>query len=92
MLRALWSNKYQFYSLWFDPTKLEPTINLAQDKQANHYTSDAIGKIMNICISNISENGINSRKKPYSSTSDLKYMCLNPNFSGGMFSHPVQTL
>jgi hypothetical protein len=49
MLRALCSNKYQFYSLWFDPTRLEQTINLTQDKQANHYTSDAIGKIMNIC-------------------------------------------
>jgi hypothetical protein len=31
-------------NLWFDPTRLEPTIYRTQGKHANHYATDAVGK------------------------------------------------
>ena len=43
MMRAYQrSNKYQFYSLWFDTIGLEPTIYRIRGEQANYYTTDAI--------------------------------------------------
>ena len=36
------SNKYQFYSLWSDMIRLEPTICRTRDEHANHYTTDAV--------------------------------------------------
>jgi len=42
MLRAKRrSNKYQFYSLWFDPTEAR-TQDLPHSRRANHYTTDAV--------------------------------------------------
>ena len=36
------SNKYKFYSLWFDPTRAQ-TYNLPYLRRAsNHYTTDAV--------------------------------------------------
>jgi hypothetical protein len=45
MLRALQkSNKYQFHSLWFDPTRFEPTIYRTWGEHANHYATDAVAR------------------------------------------------
>jgi len=40
----LTSSKYQWYSIWFDPTRpvLEPTINHTQAKIAIYYTTDPV--------------------------------------------------
>jgi hypothetical protein len=38
-------NNYQFYSLWFDPTGLEPTIYRTRGEHTNHYTTDAVIEI-----------------------------------------------
>ena len=35
------SSKYQFYSLWLGPTRLEHTIYRSRDDHATHYTSNA---------------------------------------------------
>jgi hypothetical protein len=44
MLRAQrLSNKYQYYSVWFDPT-----FSLTQGEQAKHYTIDTVGFIVSI--------------------------------------------
>ena len=41
MLHAQWrSNKYQFYSLWFDPIGLEPMIYHTRGEHFNHNTTD----------------------------------------------------
>ena len=43
MLRAeLKSNKYQFYSVWFDPTVARPTIYCIRGEHGNYYTDDAV--------------------------------------------------
>ena len=36
------SNKYQFYSLWFDPIGLKPTIYRTWDEHTNHNTTDVV--------------------------------------------------
>jgi hypothetical protein len=35
-------SKYKFYSFWFDPTGLEPTIYRTRSEDAKRYTSDMI--------------------------------------------------
>ena len=43
MLRARWgSNKYQFYSLWFDPTGVRTQIYNTRGEHANYYATDAV--------------------------------------------------
>jgi hypothetical protein len=43
MLRAQRrSNTYQFYSLWFDPTGVEPTIYRIRGEHTNHYDNNAV--------------------------------------------------
>jgi hypothetical protein len=44
------SNKYQFYSLWFD--LIEPTIYRTWGKYANHYTIDVV-KFVTKCLYNV---------------------------------------
>ena len=39
------SIKYQFHSLWFDPTGIEPTIQHTRGEHANHYTNDAVSEV-----------------------------------------------
>jgi hypothetical protein len=40
------SNKYQFYSLWFDPTGFELTIYRTRIEHINNYTTDAVDNVM----------------------------------------------
>ena len=45
MLRAQRkSNKYQFYSLWFDPIRARTHDLRTRGEQANHYTSEAVNR------------------------------------------------
>ena len=49
MLRAyLWSNKYQFHSLWFDPIGARTHDNTALESSTltNHYITDANGLLL----------------------------------------------
>ena len=51
MLCAQWrSNKYQFYSLWFDLIGLELTIYRTRGEHANHYVNDAVNTGFDILI------------------------------------------
>jgi len=36
------NQKYEIYSLWFDPTGVESTMYRTWDEQANHYTNDTV--------------------------------------------------
>ena len=43
-------NKYQFDSLWLDPTRAQFTIYHTQGEHANHYTTDAVSRILEVAI------------------------------------------
>jgi hypothetical protein len=43
-------NKYQFYSLWLDPTRAQFTIYHTQAEHANHYTTDVVSRILEVAI------------------------------------------
>ena len=38
------SNKYQFQSVWFDRSRLEPMVYRTRGGHANHYTTDAVAQ------------------------------------------------